>query len=143
MSNYKEIALRLEKIREYLKVLLTLKKNCSLADLKRDKILRGALERYLQLAAEASIDIGEIIISELKLPAPVTNKEVFEVLGAQKIITPRLTENFSNLAKFRNVLVHDYVEVDLQKIYNYLQNDLSDFEKYIIAIAKFIKKYNK
>lgn len=141
MSNYKEITLRLEKIREYLKILLDLRKKCSLADFKKDKVLRGALERYLQLASEAAIDIGEIIISELKLPAPATNKEIFEILGKQKIIPLKLANNFSNIAKFRNILVHDYLEIDLQKMYNYLQKDLSDFEKFIMAVAKFVKKY--
>lgn len=67
--------------------------------------------------------------------------EVFEILGKQKIIPAKLAGNFSNLAKFRNILVHDYVDVDLQKIYNYLQNDLGDFEKFIMALAKFLKKY--
>lgn len=141
MSNYKEIALRLEKIREYLKILLDLRKKRSLADFKKDKVLRGALERYLQLASEAAIDIGEIIISELKLPAPVTNKEIFEILGKQRIISLKLADNFSNIAKFRNILVHDYLKIDLQKMYDYLQKDLSDFEKFITAVAKFIKKY--
>lgn len=140
MSNYKEIALRLEKIREYLKVLLDLKKRCSLVDFKKDKVLRGALERYLQLASEAAIDIGEIIISELKLPAPITNKEIFEILGKQKILPLKLANNFSNIAKFRNILVHDYLDIDLKKMYDYLQKDLSDFEKFIMAIAKFVKK---
>lgn len=142
MSNYKEIVLRLEKIKEYLKVLADLKKKCKLADFAKDKILRGALERYLQLAAEAAIDIGEIIISELELPAPITNKEIFEILGRQKIISLKLAKNFSEIAKFRNILVHDYIELDLKKMYDYLQQDLDDFAKYIAAIAKFLKKYN-
>lgn len=143
MSNYKEIIIRLEKIKEYLKILEELRKKCSLADFQKDKILKGALERYLQLAAEAAIDIGEIIISELKLPAPVTSKEIFEILGNKKIIPSKLADNFYNIAKFRNILVHDYVNIDLQKMYEYLKNDLGDFEKLIVAIAKFLKKHSR
>ena len=36
--------------------------------------------------------------------------------------------------------MHDYVKIDLNKMYNYLQNDLDDFSKFIKAIAIFLKK---
>ncbi|MDO8592860.1 MAG: DUF86 domain-containing protein [bacterium] len=142
MSNYKELVIRLEKLREYLKILKELKEKCALADFKRDNVLRGALERYLQLSAEAAIDIGEIIISELMLETPMSHKEIFEIMGKEKIIPPLLAVRFCDIAKFRNILVHDYVKLDLEKMYDYLRNDLADFKKYIIAIAKFIKKFN-
>ena len=139
MSNYKEITIRLKKIGEYLKVLKFLKKR-SLEDFKNDFVLKGALERYLQLSAEASIDIGEIIISEKKLRTPMSHREVFDILGDERIISALLAKNFSEIAGFRNILVHDYVEIDVNKMYEYLQNDLSDFDKFIKAIAKFLKK---
>ena len=140
MSNYKEITIRLEKISEYLKVLKFLKNKCSLKDFKNDPVLKGALERYLQLSAEASIDIGEIIISEKKLKTPMSHREVFDILENEKIIPTLLAKNFLKIAGFRNILVHDYVEIDLNRMYEYLQNDLSDFDRFIKAIAKFLKK---
>lgn len=139
MSNYKEITIRLEKISEYLKVLKFLKNKCSLKDFKNDPVLKGALERYFQLSAEASIDIGEIIISEKKLKTPLSHREVFDILGSEKIISITLAESFSEIAGFRNILVHDYVEIDSERMYEYLQNNLNDFDKFIKAIAKFLK----
>ena len=139
MSNYKEITIRLEKISEYLKVLKFLKNKCSLKDFKNDPVLKGALERYFQLSAEASIDIGEIIISEKKLKTPLSHREVFDILGSEKIISITLAESFSEIAGFRNILVHDYVEIDLERMYEYLQNNLNDFDKFIKATAKFLK----
>ena len=143
MSNIKEIIIRLGKMKDALKVLIDLRKRCTLDDFKHDPVLRGALERYLQLAAESAIDIGEIIIAELDLKSPMNNRDVFEILGEAKIISPALAKKFVNVAKFRNVLVHDYVKVDLEKLYSYLRNDLEDFDKLIKAISKFLKKYEK
>ena len=143
MSNYKEITIRLEKISEYLKVLKFLKNKCSLEDFKNDPVLKGALERYFQLSAEASIDIGEIVISEKKLRTPLSHREVFDILGSEKIISIALAESFSEIAGFRNILVHDYVEIDLDRMYEYLQNNLNDFDKFIKAIARFLKKEYK
>jgi uncharacterized protein YutE (UPF0331/DUF86 family) len=143
MSSVQEIVIRLEKLKLYRKYLEELLNKCGLADFKRDFVLRGALERYLQLAAEVSIDIGEIIISELELSAPMANRDVFEMLGEEKILTEDLSKSFVRLAGFRNVLVHDYLKLSLEKMYAYLQNDLGDFDKFIRSIAKFLKKYDK
>lgn len=140
MSNCQEIIIRLEKLKEYLKILKELRKKCNLSDFKRDNVLRGALERYLQLSAEAAIDVGEIIINEERLRMPDASREVFEMLGEHKIISPKLADSFIKIVGFRNILVHDYVKLDLKKMYNYLQNDLDDFDKFIKAIARFLKK---
>lgn len=138
MSNHKEIIKRLSKLKEYSSSLKHLKK-FSLNEFKGDKFLCYTLERVFHLSAEASIDIGEIIISELDLNSPEFNRDVFRILGEAKIIPKKLADNFQEIAKFRNILVHDYVEIDIDKMYEYLQNDLSDFDKFIKAIAKFLK----
>ncbi len=134
-----KIAIRLKKLREYYKILKGLQK-VSLNDFQNDPVLRGALERYLQLASEASIDIGEMIISAKGWDNPLFYSDVFVILEKEKVISKRLSKNFVAIAKFRNILVHDYVEINLNKMYNYLQNDLDDFKKFILAIAKFLKK---
>jgi uncharacterized protein YutE (UPF0331/DUF86 family) len=41
------------------------------------------------------------------------------------------------MAKFRNVLVHLYLEVDLRKVYHYIQSDLDDF----VLFAKYVSDY--
>lgn len=128
-------------MKESLLILLDLRKKCSLKDFEKDPVLRGALERYLQLAAEAAIDIGEIIISEMDLKSPMYNRDVFEILGEEKIISKELARNFVEVARFRNVLVHDYVKLDLKKMYAYLTDDLDDFDKFIKSVAKFLKKH--
>ncbi len=69
-------------------------------------------------------------------------KDVFVVLKKEKIISSQLAQKFMAIAQFRNILVHDYVKIDLKKIYQYLQNDLDDFKKFIVAISKFLKNKN-
>jgi uncharacterized protein YutE (UPF0331/DUF86 family) len=41
------------------------------------------------------------------------------------------------MAKFRNVLVHLYLAVDLRKVYHYIQSDLGDF----VLFAKYVSDY--
>ena len=49
-----------------------------------------------------------------------------------------LNASIVGMAKFRNVLVHLYLEVDLQKVYYYLQNDLEDFERYMRYVSEYL-----
>ncbi len=46
-------------------------------DLQADHTLKGAVERYLEIALECTIDIGEMIISREKLKRPESYQEVF------------------------------------------------------------------
>jgi len=56
-------------------------------DIASDPTLRGAVERYLQLAIEAVIEICEMIIAERGLGKPETYKEVIEALGKAAYLT--------------------------------------------------------
>ena len=60
---------KIEKLKEYL-VLLEGYLKSSLRELKKDLTLQGAVRCYLQLGIECVIDVGEIIISGLRLPQP-------------------------------------------------------------------------
>ena len=40
---------------------------------------------------------------------------------------------------FRNILVHDYLVIDRQAVYDVLQNNLDDFEEIKKSFAKFLQ----
>jgi uncharacterized protein YutE (UPF0331/DUF86 family) len=42
------------------------------------------------------------------------------------------------MAGFRNILVHEYLEIDRRRVFSALKNDLGDFEKFIRAITKLV-----
>jgi len=93
----------------------------------------------LQLSIECVIDIGQIIISGLRLPRPEEARDVIEILGKNKIIPLSFSKHFSSVAGFRNILVHEYAKVNINKLYEHLRNDLKDFDFYIRHIVKFIE----
>lgn len=132
--------MKLEKLRGYREYLESYRKH-SLADLETDYTLQGAVLRYLQLAIECVLDIGEILISELKLPKPGELREVIEVLGKHKILPADFAERLAPIAGFRNILVHEYADVDLERVYKYLQENLKDFDFYAQCIVRFVKSH--
>lgn len=132
---------KLEKLREYLALLKMYRKK-SLKELKEDLTLQGAVRCYLQLSIECVIDIGEVIISGLRLPQPEEAKGVIKILGEHRIIPISFSKKFAPVASFRNILVHEYIKVDLDKVYTHLQKDLQDFDFYAKCIARYIKSKN-
>ena len=48
------------------------------------------------------------------------------------------TEKLAPAAGLRNVLVHMYTNIDLEKLYSYLQNDIDDLELFAEYIAKHL-----
>jgi len=43
------------------------------------------------------------------------------------------------MARFRNILVHRYWEVNEKKVYQYAKENLVDFEKFIEIVSKNFK----
>ena len=69
---------------------------------------------------------------------PADNRELFELLAAHKVLPVRLSRKLTPMAGFRNLLVHEYLEIDRHHVYDTLKNDLGDFERFIKAISKLL-----
>ena len=122
------IAVRLERLREYIKILKSIQKQ-DIQTFKKDPFIHGTAERYLHLSIECLLDIGNHIISDHGYRKPETYAEVFQVLGEENIITPRLLKELEGMAAFRNILVHDYLKLDLSQIYRIIQEKTKALEQ--------------
>ena len=45
--------------------------------------------------------------------------------------------------EFRNILVHMYAEVDVEMVYEILQNNLGDFDEFAKYIARYFHEIEK
>jgi uncharacterized protein YutE (UPF0331/DUF86 family) len=95
---------------------------------------KDVAERNLQIAIEACLDIGKIIISREKLPEPKDYKGVFLALAQAQIIRSETTRFLSDMAGARNILVHGYDKVDNGLIYGILKRHLDDFDVFLNEI---------
>lgn len=134
-----EIASKLEMLRKYVGILRNYQKH-GIEDLEEDITFRGAVERYLEVALECALDMGEMIISAERLEKPESYREVIELLGKNNILPREFSEKFAPAAGFRNILVHGYAEVDVEKLYEFLQNNLEDFDEFSKHVAKYLEK---
>lgn len=103
-----------------------------------NEYLHYAAERLIELTVEMAIDINFHIIKETTSIPPKDFKESFLELGKMKILPQNFAKRISASAGLRNLLVHHYVKVDLQKLYKDLKSGINDYEKYCTYIKKFI-----
>jgi len=122
-------------IKKYLSILSSYKDK-SITDLLNDLTLRGAVERYLYLAVQATIDLAEAIISYKELRRPSTFSESFEILNEHNIISKEVKTNMLQMAGFRNRLAHDYGDINYNVIHDVLINRLTDIESFLEEISK-------
>ncbi|MBI3333008.1 MAG: DUF86 domain-containing protein [Candidatus Omnitrophica bacterium] len=138
MVNPEVVASRLAKLREYLGYLRILKRY-SYREFASDPFVRGSVERYLHLAIECCLDLGNHLIADRGLRRAQDYKEVFLILGEAKLLPQAFAKRIAPMGGFRNILVHDYLKVDPRKIYEALQDRLPDFEQFARRMAKFLR----
>jgi uncharacterized protein YutE (UPF0331/DUF86 family) len=112
----------LEKLKAFLEV--------EESEFTREPSLHHLAERYLHLAVEAALDLGNHWISDRALPTPDSNRDTFTVLETAGELSSDLAERLRGWASFRNILVHEYLAIDHSISYRAIKDDLSDLESF-------------
>ena len=123
---------------------ICLKKLAPFRSKKKDEILKDPyfqdiIERNLQVAAQSVIDIANRIISLAALEKPRDYYGAILILGRAGILPSDFAQKLAPIAGFRNILVHDYLEIDGNEVYSNLQH-LEDLETYMQHVTKWMRK---
>lgn len=110
----------------------------SLKKLELDYQLQWAVERGLQIAAEALFDVGNHILASEFQESVDQYREIPTRLAARGVLTRETAERLSSLSGFRNVLVHDYADIDLAKIHAGLDR-LDDFDAFVRDVERWLQ----
>lgn len=114
--------------------------SASFQEYQENKLIRKSVERTLHTATEACLDIGHHIIAEEGFRSPEDNKDVFVVLGEEGLVPGELVPQLVKMAKFRNLLVHQYAHIDNAIVYGILKRHLGDFDEFAQAIVAYLSK---
>jgi len=91
---------------------------------------------YLLKPAQSE-NIAAHIISEEGFGVPGSTNEMFYMLEENGYINTVLTEKMVKAIGFRNLIVHEYGRIELEKVFTIAQKDIEDLNEYLRAI--FIK----
>jgi uncharacterized protein YutE (UPF0331/DUF86 family) len=97
--------------------------------------IRLAAQHALQLAIQTCIDISAHLVSERDLEMPTDYRGVFDALRALGLEAD-LADRLGRAAGLRNILVHDYLDLDDALIWSALSeiDDLRAFAAFAAAI---------
>jgi uncharacterized protein YutE (UPF0331/DUF86 family) len=98
--------------------------------------LRGVKYTFVT-AIEACIDVAQHICSAEGWGPPADNGDAMRLLGSHDVLTADLADALRKAVGFRNVLVHEYVQVSDDIVIARL-GDLSDLEGFVEQVAAFI-----
>lgn len=97
-----------------------------------------AAKHSLQESIEACLDIGNHIIAERGFRRGEDYKDIFRVIEEEGIIETGLSARLQEMAKFRNLLVHQYGRIDTRRLFIIMSQDLKDVEEFIKSILSYI-----
>lgn len=115
------------------------KQKIALDDLMKDKDLQDIILHNLQLSIQGCIDIASHIISDEGWTVPETLAGLFDILAKHKIVSPDLNEKLKMMVGFRNIIIHEYASIDLNKVYTILKEDINDIYAFLKQICIYAK----
>ena len=96
--------------------------------LRADFAVMGGVRHYPLLTIETLLDLGSHVISSEGYEPPTSYADIFRVLGEEGVI--------SAMARFRNVLVHLYAEVDEDRVLCILRDSPGDLDTFVAALRR-------
>jgi len=138
MTNFSVIENKISYLKKYLDILEGYKQYTR-EQIEEDVNIKGMVERYLYLVSQSAIDLAEAVLSFKDLRKPTTLGETYTILEEAEIIDKNLAAEMIKMVGFRNILAHDYAEINYDIVYDVLQNKLSDIEKFIQQIKEQLK----
>lgn len=100
---------------------------------------KAACERYFEKIIEAVIDLSFLIIKDKNLRIPEEDKEAFDILAKEKIISAELAERFKDAKGMRNIIAHKYGNVDEEIVFHSVTEELEkDVKEFIEKIKRRI-----
>jgi uncharacterized protein YutE (UPF0331/DUF86 family) len=137
MVDREELTKYIQDLEGYLEHLAELQRY-SKPEFLADWRIHDLADRQLHLALETSLTIGEAVISGCGFRRPNTYADIPKILCQNKVIGQQLSDQLVNLARFRNVLVHDYLALDHERVYQHVHADGVIIREFIDAVRNFV-----
>lgn len=101
-----------------------------------DERMSGLKYRFVT-ALETVVNIAQHLCASEGWGPPSSNAASLILLGRQKVLPHELSQRLSQAVGFRNVLVHQYAEVDDDKVIAHL-DEIEDLRSFVTQVAAWV-----
>jgi uncharacterized protein YutE (UPF0331/DUF86 family) len=95
---------------------------------------------HLWQAVQLTIDTALSACLHFQLGTPPTYGDAFRRLAEEDLLEPDLAERLARAAGFRNVVVHAYERLDLERIYRSARDGPSDLRAFLTAMRAALRE---
>ena len=97
------------------------------------------VERLIELLVMTASDIAFHLLSKQSEPPPSSYRAGFQRLGELKILDPKITEQMALGAGLRNILAHDYEDIDYNLLHESIPAIIHDIRQFMNAVIEKIQ----
>lgn len=130
-ARLRELSRRLRRVEE--------RKPASAKALAGDEDLQDILTRNLELAIQTCIDIA-FHLCGAHGKVPTTAAEAFTEIARLELIERGLADRLQRAVGFRNVLVHEYTEVDWKIVMRVIRTDTRDLAAFGKTVLNLLER---
>jgi len=106
-------------------------------DLEANQEERWVVERGLQLCIQNVLDVATHLVASAGRDVP-DYATAIDQLADVGILTREFATEFRAVAGFRNVIVHGYLDVDLEIVHRLLNERLDDFAEFARRVNAYL-----
>lgn len=110
----------------------------SLDELSASPKVYWAVQHGLQLCVQAVLDVATHLVAALGGPIEEDYRGHILALGALGVLPQPFAYRIAAMAGFRNVLVHEYIDVNLAEVHRVLTENLGDFEAFAAHVQGYL-----
>lgn len=112
----------------------------TLEEVLEDEDIQDMIDRRMQVAIESCIDVATHLAAGMELPRQEYASDIFLLLGKNEVVSKDLAEKFVGAVGLRNILVHEYADVDYKLAYSNLDEKLQNLKQFAKEVLKFLEK---
>lgn len=90
-------------------------------------------------ACEQAIDLANHVIKTYRMGIPSASTEGFDLLHKQGVIRAELSERLRRMVHFRNVVVHQYQQIDMEVVRAVIVSGLDDLILFGDQVLAFVR----
>lgn len=112
----------------------------SLDEYLGDARTRRAVERLIQLIVDVAVDVNTHVLVDAGHPAPDDAYNSFIEAAKLGVLPLELARAIAPSAGERNIIVHEYEEIDNVTVFESIDDTLGLYRKYIGSVLEYLER---
>lgn len=108
-------------------------------ELARSPKVHWAVQHGLQLCVQAVLDLASHLVAVHDVPVHEEYRNNLLALAPLGVLPEAFARRIAPMAGFRNILLHQYLDVDLEEVHTLLNEHLDDFAEFAQRIEAFLE----